>query len=504
MPVFVTSKSVARRHGVFAIEQTPPGTIRATGTSTSAIIEQFPWGPAQTLYTPSSSSDFIQKFAPFGMSHTGSGYLAFIRKAWPLLKAVRVIDAATAVQATATIPKSGPTNMLTLTLLFPGTAGNSVTATVASASDGDANHFNLTVTVTGASGTTTDTLINLNYSGVGADSVPDLTKTLLLGAITKLATGVPTPGTYTFSSGTNGTIDGTTYVGTQGANDKGVAKLEGDRTIDGFFCGDPGNSIRAVVNAGFEAHANFMTDRVAYINGNSGQSSSAAISDVASYRSIRTCYVDPWVYIFDDVTGAKTLVPAACFAASVAAQLPPSTSIGWKDDAVQAMLSGIQDLEADRGEATADLTDAGISVINREDQGGFTFEAGVNTFNPSNPAKGTLARTRMGHYLGRSIATSLRSNVDAPNVPVVQEDEVHAVSTFLGTLEKNAKSGDPARVVHILKGVIGDLNAANAQADLDAGEFSIPVEVKTSASQAKIFVLLTYGETVNPTAQVAL
>src|SRR6266849_5236162 len=69
----------------------------------------------------------------------------------------------------------------------------------------------------------------------------------------------------------------------------------------------------------------------------------------SGYRSVRTVYTDPWVYVLDDVDGTKRLVPSAPFAASVAAQLSPSTSIAWKDPEVLAMLDAIVDVEFDRG-----------------------------------------------------------------------------------------------------------------------------------------------------------
>ena len=500
MGLFITSTTLAKRHGVYAIERTPPATVRATGSSTSALIGQFPWGPSQTLFTPTDMNNLLSTFAPAGMTRTGSGYLSIIRKGWPLLKVVRV-EGATAVIASAILNKTGPTPMLTLTLKYPGTAGNSVTATVAAPSDGNVNHFNLTISVTGQTGTTTDFFQNLDYSGTATDSTPDFTKTLLIGSITKTASGVPLNGTTTFSSGTDGTIASGDYVGTQGAADKGVAKLEGDRTIDHLFADDPGNSLRSAVNAGLQAHADYMSDRVAYINGPTGQTQSVAQTDVANYRSLRVVYADPWVYINNDVDGTKTLVPSACFAASVAAQLAPSTSIAWKSTEVQTMLQGIVDLEFDRGEAASLNTDAGICTFIREVNGGYTIEAGVNTDNPVAPSKGTLTRTRMGHYIARSITTSLRTSVDSPNVPLNQQDEITAVEDFMAGL-KAAKNTDPNHLPHVLDYFMNDVNAANSFSDLQAGNFTIPLDVTISASQAKIFLSLNYGETVKVSVQL--
>ena len=497
MPVFVTSETSATRHDVFAIERLPPAAIVATGTGTACVIEQFAWGPAQKLTTPDSLGDMLNMIAPPGMDRLGSGYMSVIRKGWPSLKFIRVLGS-TAAAATATFASSTPTNIISVALKYPGTAGNSVTGTVAAASDGDSNHFNLTVTVTGPSGTTSDIFQNLNYSGTGPDSAPSFVNTLLVGSITKLASGIPVPGAQTFASGTNGTIDATSYVGTSGSGDKGAALMETDKRIDMFFCGDPGNSIRSTVNTGFVAHADLMTDRFAVINGNSGQTATAAQTDVANFRSTRAVYVDPWVYTFDDTTGAKTLVPAASFVASVAAQLPPSTSIAWKNQRVRSMLDGIVDIEAERGSAAGNNTTAGIVTVIREEDGGFTFEAGKVTAAATAPAQGNLTRTRMGHYIAKSITKSLRGSVDAPNVALNQQDLIDAVTNFMEGLANNAKT-DPNSLPHVVAYSIPSLGAFNPQSKIDAGQFTIPLDVKTSSAMEKIFLSFQYGETVNPT-----
>jgi len=503
MALFVTSTAVARRHGVYAIEQTPPAAIRATGTGTAVLIDQFPWGPAQKLTYFSSPADMINTIAPPGMSRLGQGYLATLRKQFGKLGVVRVLGTAAAT-ATATIASITPTNLLTITLKYPGSAGNSVTWAVTAADDGNANHVNIAVSVTGASGTTTDIIHNLNVSGTGADQLPaadQLANMLLVGSVTKLASGIPAIGTGSFSTGADGTIDAAAYSGTPGAGDRGIAQCEGDKTVDFVFTGDPGNSLRAGVNAALEAHADLMTDRIAVINGNSGQAASAAQADVASYRSKRCVYVDPWVYIYDDTTGAKTLVTPAPFLASVATQLPPSTSVAWKAAEVQAMLHGIVDVEFDRGDAAANNTDAGIVTVIREPAGGFTFESAKNTFHPTDPTVGSIKRTRMAHYIARSIVTSLRPYTDSPNVPTNQQDEIDAVDNFMGDLKRNLKN-DPNHNVHVVDYSLADVGSVNTTNSIQAGIFIIPLQVQISADQEKIFLSLQVGETVTVTPQL--
>ncbi len=495
MPVFVTSFSqVGDQHGVFAIERQPPATIAATGTAMTALVGRFPWGPAQEVTQLTSNAEFINTVAPPGMSRTGTGYLAWSGKAWPFFKWVRVTGTG-AAPSVATVNKTGPTAMLTLTLKYNGAAGNSVTWTTSAASDGDANHFNLEITVTSSSGTTTDKIENLNYSGVGSDSDPDLTSALLIGTIAKLASGVPILTTGTFSTGSDGTITAPDYVGTEGTGDVGMALLEAHDDIDGFFVDDCGNSLRDAVNAGGVAHADYMTDRVYYANGDSGQTLSAVQTDVDSYRSKRAVYVDGWGYMRDDVTGALQLVPTAGWAASVAANLSPSTSIAWKSATVRQLMRKLVSLETPRGMGKVTNTTAGICTIIPGINGGFVFEAAIVTNAPNDPATKNLTRTRMAHYIARSEVQSLQEFVDSPNVPFNQQDEINAVTAFLSVLKGNATT-DPNNLPHILDFSIPNVSQFNPQTQLDAGIFVLPQNIKLSSAQSQIFMSLQIGETV--------
>src|SRR6187399_1454919 len=150
--------------------------------------------------------------APAGMPRTGSAYLSTIQKGFPLLYVARVLGAS-AAKASYTLQDTA-VDTLTVEGKYKGADGNAIDVEVTDATDGDNNHFNMTVFVEGATGRTEDTFENLNYSGVGADSVPALTSKLLVGAITKVASGRPDNGTYSMTGGANGTINAARYVGT--------------------------------------------------------------------------------------------------------------------------------------------------------------------------------------------------------------------------------------------------------------------------------------------------
>lgn len=490
---FISTPSLAVRHDAYAYERTPPAAITATGTGVVGLVGQFAWGPKQTVTAPTSTKNMYDMFGPRAFSRTTSGYLSLIRKAFPTIKIVRVLGSST-VKAVATLASSTPTDILTVTAKYDGASGNSLVGTVSAASDGDSNHFNFSVTTTNE-GAETDTFNNLNYSGTGTDSAPVFSDKLFIGALTKLASGRPANGTYTFSTGSDGTINAAAYAGTAGTGDVGIAKLEGDKSVRHVCVDDTGNSLRAGANAALMAHAIAMGDRVAYINGNSGLSLAAAQSDAASYRSKRVYYVDVWPYIADDIDNTLRLVPPAVFAASVKAQLSPSTSLAWKSVEVQQMLSGISSLESDRGNGAGSNSLKGIVTLITEEDGGFTFEAGYLTSYPVDPTTGRGTRTHMADYIAISFTKSVRGRVDSPNVPANRDLIVGALDRFMSKL-KRAQNDDPDHTPHVIDYSIAPLESVNSTESYAAGEFTIPLDVTTSSGMEKIFLAMRAGEFV--------
>jgi hypothetical protein len=495
MGLFVTNASPTLARGVYAIDTPPPAVVSSTGVDVAVLVGQLPWGPTEKLVYD-DVANLLHQFAPAGMNHLGSAYLSIIAKGWPNLGIVRVADP-TATAATAAL-KASSTTICNVTALCTGTPGDSIILTVGPASDGNVAHFNLTASVSSASGTTSETYANVDFS-TGNNAPPDVSQSVLLASVVFAANGTPDAGNTTMGTATDGSITSTLYVGTPGTDDKGFALLEADDTISHVFTDDSGNSLRSTVNAGLRAHVDLTTDRVGYICGPSGQSASTAQTDVANYRSIRIVYTDPWVYIADDVTGALHLVPSAPFAASVASQVPPSTSIAWRIDAVSSMLDGIQALEANRSGVRAQNTASGISTLIPRKRGGYTFEAGVNT--SLTAGIGNLTRTRVGQYIARSVVESWEPYVEGPNIPAYQQDLINSLDDFLGGLKRNADSVNAAFEPYIIDYGIQSIGASNPRSFVQAGNFNVNAQVEIGANMSRIYLNMQYGETVSVTTQ---
>jgi hypothetical protein len=490
--------------GVYAAKVPAPASVTPTGTGASIITGQFAWGPPNVFggYAPNVAS-LLQTYGPAGSNRINSAYLSVIRKAWPLLGAVRV-EGTGAVASSGVIQSVSLSNLLTVTAAYTGVMGNSIIVTIGAAGDGNTNHFKLTATLTGTSGVTTEIYDNLNISGVGADVLPPSIKGLgnvavlgnvgsqqassvLLSTIVKTNPGLPAVGNTTLSGGTDGTVTATQYVGTTGLNDFGLALLESDRIVNNLYFDDPGNALRAACNSGMLGHVTLMSDRIGFVNGNSGQTAASAQSDVANYRSPYLCYVDPWAYIYDDVTSALQLVPSACWGASVASQLPPSVSLAFRGVAAPLM-NQIISLEANRGSNAGTNTAAGITTIDYGTNGGFYFEQDVNT---SAIAGSTdLLSSRMDQFLGRSVVNSWQYYVNAPNIAFFQQPILDSLQTFLLGLQSNAQT-NPA-VLPFISGFSNPSNKSTA-ADIKNGIFKAFATVAYGSSMKNVAFMLQSG-----------
>jgi phage tail sheath protein FI len=497
--VFVTSKSSVTRHGVFAIAQTSPTALRAQGTGTVGYAGQFPWGPPQTVSQVFGSGDIgamLKLYAPAGMTRTGSAYLGLIGLMPPGIKLLRVMGAGGV--AASVMLKDGLVDVVKLTLKYPGVEGNNVTVTVKGATDGDPNHVDLEITVTSASGTTTDTVKNYNASANSPESIVDTTRAVLLGSVEKLADGVPDTGTFSFAHGTTPAVLSSDYLGTQGTSDKGVALFEGHDEIRHVVTDDTGNALRAAVNAGLIAHAAFMGNRIAYVNGNSGLDVAATNTDVQNYRTRWGQYVDPWYSKRDDVDGTLRLVPPAVLKAKVAASTSPSTSNAWKDPEQIEKLAEIVELESNRGAAAGTNTQNGIVTIIKEENGGHSFEADILTIAPMDEATKNATRQRMGIYLATTFVQGNRRNVDAPNVELVQDDVALSWFRFLSGLLAN-KNVDPWHSPYIAGFTVAAPSAVNSEDDIAGGDYNVASDVRIGPSMERIFLLLNFGERVKVT-----
>lgn len=496
---FVTTTTAAVPHGVYGIERRVPRVIAAIGTGVAACVGQFPWGPEE-LTTPETPAELINKYMPDGCDRVNSpGCAALAEKSFPTLKVVRVLGTA-AEKAAVDIAEAGssPADIVGVEAKYKGVLGNSIVITISAASNADADSFKLTATLTGSNGTTVEVLDNIDFSEADAAAV-DCSACTLIGAVTQLAEGRPENGDSDLTGGTDGTIIASDYVGTANASNRGIALLETDRSIRHVFVDDCGDSLRAAVNAGLQAHGILMSDREVYIQGDKGMTATEAQTDKLNYSSERVFYCDPWVKQFVDGQMVET-VPSA-YVAAVASKIPPSLSCAWKGKPVGEMLAGIKGLVTPRGAGIlATLSAKGINTFVTEEDGSFRIESeNLGNFVTS-PETATLSRRRMTDYIVISAAKALRPYTDAPNIRELWDEETILLSNFLNTLKGNKKL-DVFSLPFIVDFKIDPVAAANPAEQVAQNKFQLPFSVQTAASQSWIYLLATIGPTVVITEQ---
>jgi phage tail sheath protein FI len=512
--------------GVFAQKVPAQAVITPANSAVAVGVAQFPWGPTGGVsgtvtgveVYPDTYQDLVQMYAPAGAPRSSSAYLSLIRNQWsPTLGIVRVVGP-TATNAACTISSVTPTQLFTVTAAYVGTLGNSIVITIGPASDGNTNHFNLTATLSGASGTTTEVYPNLNVSGTGADVLPPsitgagnnatigqvgstTATSVLIQKITKLASGIPVQGSTTMSTGTNGTVAALEYIGTQGTGGSwGFALLEGDTLCDYIWTDDPGNSIRAAVNAGLLAHVAYMGGtHIGFINGNSGQTLSAAQTDVQSYRSPYLVYCDAWRYIYDDVTGSLQLVPSGPAVAAMATQMNPALSLAWRSVGGELLSTGTVALEQNRGQAAATNTAAGITTLDQAPGGPgsgtgpkFYLEQDVCTDGSD------LCVNRMDQFIAKSVAAAWAPYVNAPQVALYQQDLLNSLQIFLQQLVTNGETNPSANA--FISGFSTPV-IQSTQAQIRQGQFVVASQVNYAGSMKQIIFALQSGVGITITSK---
>jgi hypothetical protein len=95
-------------------------------------------------------------------------------------------------------------------------------------------------------------------------------------------------------------------------------------------------------------------------------------------------------------------------------------------------------------------------------------------------------------YIATAFVGSVRGAVDAPNVPVNQDDLDVVLNGFMRTL-LNAASNDPNHNPHVIAYNIPSMASANTAADTAAGNVFVPLAVQYSTGMERIFLVMASG-----------
>lgn len=496
----INSLGGAPSRGVFGFFKKAVAAAKGVGTARAVMIAQFPWGPVNTLTQFQSASNFRSLFAPDGFDRTGSGYNNAVQLPHADLWLVRVTGASP-LKATINLQKTGPANCVQVDAKWPGAAGNGITAVVAPATNGIANSFKLTITKTNASTgrSTVEVYDNVDSTQAAGSYWTNLTAaSVLVGPLTKSASGRPADGTYTLASGSDGAaIAASDYVGTPGAGDKGIAVCEKDPNVSFVFCDDVGSGLLATVNAGIAAHVAYMNDRrMGLLTGNPAETDSTAKTNAAFNQAAGLVYCWPHGQMIDeDATSSSSpmiTVPLTGAFAALCSILQPHVSPAIKDSDYTEQLAAIKALDMS-------TTDALLDVL--EQNGVLGFQQNSNgTFSPYGSTctdqSTYVYEFRMKRFIMFSLGVAMEPYRGSPNVDSVQEDQRTIVSKFLKELVENAKK-DPLFRPGIVSGGLLAEEAANTTASIAAGDYTVPYQVQLISEMKRIILQGEIGRTVN-------
>ena len=508
MGIFITSNlaDVRALDGVYGVEVAPPAPIRAPGQDWVGFVGRFAWGPVNQVVVIESTGQYLDTFAPAGQGYGTTGHQAIARTQPANLKIVRVAGAGAATAAmTLQGPNSVPAtvSVLTVTAKYPGALP--ITIAIGAADDGVATHFNLTVT----SGTETETYRNLAVVSGGV-VLGDQSASKFIAALAAVTASLdavtrPVNGTYTLgaaatnvtgvTAGSDGALGAaSTYLGTPGTGDAGLARLEGDPDVTIVCTDDATTTYRDAVNDGLVAHA-ISQNVYAVICEDSGTTLANALASLAAranaQRSERAIYAWPWAYTLNEA-GSEVLVPPAAFVAGALSHMPRHLGTHWKDPRNTTYYRKITRLEYTVGRANLILAkNAGVQVLVQTAAGGIAPKSGVTTSLVAGQT--TVARRRLADFILRGLGDGQEPYEGGPIDPVTRTEQRARVENFLRPLKEAGTSGEAALTEAIADYAVTDLASA---ADLAAGVNRIGVRVRSFATQDAIAFIVTVGTSV--------
>jgi len=404
--------------GVYISPKDPPPFVQEVGFANVGIFGTCVKGPtdkAVTIRSPREMKNIfgLDRHDAGGATINSEVWKAIMNKKFGTLVIYRVA-ASDAVKASFTLEDTaggGGTAIARVDASAVGVYGNDVYWKVEDASDEDATHWNLRIKYKGE-----ETLYENLDTTTGNDNLATVVGTgdARNIDITKLADGRPnnsaastdgadadgytalgqTVASYTSVAGSDGTIAASDYIASGGPLDT-LAAYKG---VGVLFCANEDGTITATVNASMKTAAAASPDRIFVIHEGeltgANVAVSAVVTDVASFRDGRVVYAHNAAYTIDPQTGLEVLTSPASWMACILSNTDVDIHPG-EEDTIK-LLAGITRLNDDSlgREDYKALRAAGISSLERNEDGEHLFVSGVVTLLTSGQTEITYRRMR--------------------------------------------------------------------------------------------------------------
>ncbi len=361
---------------------------------------------------------------------------------------VRVTDGTDAAAKVDLIDTAAtPVTGATLTGIYTGTAGNTITATLAAGTASGTYNLSLQMTgftpevffnIGGTGATFWNNLVAAVNNGQGALRGPSQ----LVIATVGTSTSAPALNTYTLSGGADGAsgVTDNTLVGTDGLTRTGMYALRSSGAQVGALvdCSTPST---------WSPQLTFGLSEGIYFH----VANAAGTGPSASVTNMNTAAVDgyglkvmvgDWIYWQDNFNNTLRLLSPATFTAALSSGTSPQLST------LNAEMYGI--VATQRSQANQPYSSAEISLVaqNRMDvitnpvPGGQYFGCRTGQNASSNPATNGDNYTRMTNYVGLTIAASFGYVVGKPQTTDLRRQVQTAIQTFLQAMQDQGMIGD--------------------------------------------------------------
>lgn len=502
MGLFISDVSQALWSDVFAIQVAPPTVIEGVSLGFMGFVGQFEWGPAESVYTPLDTVDFLNTFAPTGAPRQSTGYRALKGRPNLSVKVVRVLHSDAVAASKAIVGTGGNIN---LAAKYKGTLGNSIVVTQAAAASGVTTNRDFTVSLTDpVTGTTSESYPDVPLPNGGGLVTVNVASSLLLASFTldSAMTVFPANGSTNLASGSNGSaVTSADYTGTQGANDKGVALFEAESEVFVVAHDDCGDTNRAAINAAFAAHADYMGDRTAVVDASPNDANWAAVKAEVTGGLVdsRVIFCGAWTTILDD-GGVAVNSPLSTFVANIFCNVPAFQSHAWRDDRITKYYAAINSIVSNFSVVAPvvrrDALNMGICLPIKLKSGKYSTQHDRNT--NTSPSQRFMVTRRINDYLARSLVAGSDSFVNGPNVTDQQRQLKMAVDSFMGRVGRLGYLATDASGVPLFS---VDIKGVNNSVSIGLGQFSIAINATSPAPMEKIFLLMNVNPFVVVTTQ---
>lgn len=435
------------------VQIVPPKTRYINGVPTDiyGIVGVASWGPVNSPTLVGSPSDGqrlfgVQQVRKYDLASAIA--IGFQVGAYNQ-RIVRVTDG-TDVAATVSLMDINGTPAIgaTLTGIYTGTVGNTVTAAVTSGTK--QSTFKLTVTLPGYTPEVFD-----NIAGTGAGLWTALVSAVnngqsgtrgpsqLVVASAGAGTAAPnTTATYTLSGGTDGvtTLTDAVMVGVDGTTRKGMYSLRGTGASVLNLVDVTDSTQWTAMNAFASVEGMYAVTQGPAGASYSTVSTSLNTAGVDSYAL--KVMVGDWDYWQDNVSGqTRMMAPASFMAAKIASQAPHLSTLNKPISGIVGTQRVLQNQPYSGAEIGA-IVGARLDLISNPSPGGNYYAGQTGRNVSSNPATCGDNYTRMTNYIAYTLAASFGWVIGQLQTTDLRTTAKASMDNFLSNLEQQAMIGD--------------------------------------------------------------